>query len=574
MPSIIQQIKERKIPQTLVIYLGGGWVLIEALNFFVEKYGWNEKIFDLFIIIAIFGLPTILIHAWFHGKSESRNIQKREILLHAIIILLASAFIVNILFKPYEIEAKSDNQNVNPLEKSIAVLAFTDMSPNQDQEYFSDGISEELLNLLAKIPELRVISRTSSFSYKDKNMALEKIGEELNVTHILEGSVRKSGDKLRITTQLIVVTDGSNLWSETYNFDLKDIFEIQDEIAEAVIRQLKVTLLGDIPKTKKVNLKAYNLYLEALYTMHSTWTMEATLKTESILNRSIAIDSTYAPSWNLLGDAIFASTTSFYTKPYREGLELAKAAMEKSIGLDNTYAMPYVNLSLINSLEWDFDKAQDNVNLALKLSKEDYMVLVRAADHSKYSGKFDDAIEFLQQAFKLEPLARWIDMQLGMMYYYSGDLDEASNAMQKIIYLRPEGEEQHIFMSLILIGQGKNIEALENAEKEPVEYWKIYALAHAIYALGRQDASDSLLGQFIDNHSKKHPSLVASIYAHRAEHDYAFKWLEIAFEQRDGYLVEVINVPFFENLYKDPRWDIFIARMNLPKDHWLLLRND
>ena len=259
-PSLFQELKRRNVIKAAISYIVISFALLEAADIVFPIFNISDVVLRWLFIILVVCFPGWVFFSWVyerthtgfkkteevaHGASLSANTGRR---LNAFIIGgLAIAIVLLVAERVLNLtEGMIDVSD----DKSIAVLAFSDMSPNQDQEYFSDGISEELLNLLAKIPELRVISRTSSFSYKDKNMTLEKIGEELKVTHILEGSVRKSGDNLRITTQLIEVTGGHHLWSETYNLEMEDILKIQDEIAEAVIRQLKITLLGEIPKTQ------------------------------------------------------------------------------------------------------------------------------------------------------------------------------------------------------------------------------------------------------------------------------------------------------------------------------------
>lgn len=215
-------------------------------------------------------------------------------------------------------------------DKSVAVLAFADMSPEHDQEYFSDGISEEILNLLTKVPELKVISRTSSFSYKGMEVTIKKIGQELNVSHILEGSIRKSGNTFRITTQLIDATNGTHVWSETYDRNMQDIFKVQDEIATNVTQQLKISLLGTELSSTPIDTNAYNLYLQARQ-LNLQSSSEGNANAFKLIRESMDIDSTYAPAWSLLGILYYNAATLFATIPMEEALTQGKEAANEAI---------------------------------------------------------------------------------------------------------------------------------------------------------------------------------------------------------------------------------------------------
>jgi TolB-like protein/Flp pilus assembly protein TadD len=454
-------------------------------------------------------------------------------------------------------------------EKSIAVLAFTDLSPENDQEYFSDGISEELLNLLAKIPKLRVISRTSSFSYKGKNLSVEKIGEELNVNHILEGSVRKSGNELRITTKLIEVADGSELWSETYKRNMEDIFKVQDDIAAVVTQQLKITLLGEITKSKEANTDAYTLYLQANH-LNRQFTKEGNKRAEEIVYQSIAIDSSYTPSWILLSDINLQAAYNLNRKSQKEGIELATTAVLKAITLDNINASAYAQLSLINANNWEFDAAMDNIDKAMMLDDRNAFVINAAANNAVSFGRLEKSLELMHQAIKLDPNNFTLYLGLGLTYHFLNRFDHAYDAFKKCNYFDPNADITHTNISIVLIRQGKHLEALKEAEKEPNEFWNLYARTRALFVLDRKTEADSLLVQLIDEYSKFGASNIAEIYAFRGEIDNAFKWLNIAFEIPERTLLFNLNFPSFSNLYKDPRWNFFITKMNLPEGHWLL----
>lgn len=575
------ELKRRNVFKASVAYLIVAWIIAQIASIVLPTFDAPPFVLKTILFLLIIGFPIILVFAWAFEltpdgikKTKEVNLKKSITLktrsqLNKMIITSLSIAVILLLFNQFRNTPFDETDLIDSNEKSIAVLAFKDMSPEQDQEYFSDGISEELLNLLAKIPELRVISRTSSFSYKGKNETLETIGRELNVTHILEGSVRKSGNKLRITTQLIKVADGSHLWSETFDRNMEDIFKIQDEIAEVVIKQLKIKLLGDIKKTKGVDPEAYSLYLQANY-FYQQSSDEEIIKAEETVRQSLAIDSTYAPSWNLLSKIIRESAFNLSQLPFKTGLELAIAAAQKAIDIDNKYAPAYAMLSIIYLTDLNFESARENITKALLLDGGNASVVSSAALNAGYSGRIEEALELYHKSLQLDPLSYRIYLNLGIGYYWLNRLDEAYDAVQKYMFYSPNAAIHHSVNSKILIGQGKYEEALKEAEKETNEFYNLYARNLALFALEKHIEADSLLIQMIETYGKTHWSNIAEIYAFRGEIDNAFKWLDISFEQSDNNLIEAVNEPTFSNLHNDSRWQILLTKMKLPKGHWLL----
>lgn len=583
----IAELKKRHVFKAGLAYLIGAWVFTEVAALVLDSFEAPPYVMKTMLVILAIGFPIWLIFSWVYDltpqgikktSSSNQTVSKSPKInyhLNRVIIGLLSIAVILLAVNqfrgtPIRADEKAGGGEANQgSEKSIAVLAFSDLSPDHDQEYFSDGISEELLNLLTKIPELKVISRTSSFSYKGKDVTIEQIGQELNVTHILEGSVRKSGNKIRITTQLINVAEGSHIWSETYDRDMEDIFEIQDEIAEVVTQQLKITLFGDIAKTTEVNPEAYTLYLQAnhLYQLH---TEEAIRKAEDVIQQSIAIDSSYAPSWNLLSSIVYTATANFYQKPYKEGLEFSKTAAQKSLELNNTYAPAYAQLAGINSVNRNYEAAEKNINKALALDDGNALIISKAAEIARNGGRLDKNTEYLLQAIKLNPLEYRYYYNLGIVYMWLGRWDEAYDAIEKYLYFRPDAAIQHAMMAYTLNGQGKRMEALKEVEKESSEFWKLFIKNIVVFDLGQHEQADSLLVKFIDRYNVTNPVMLATLYANRGEINNAFKWLDIAYDQQDPDLTEAVNYNAFATLYKDARWNAFIAKLGLPKDHWLL----
>ena len=253
------------------------------------------------------------------------------------------------------------------------------MSQEKDQEYFSDGISEEILNLLAKIPDLKVISRTSSFSFKNKDVTTNEIASALNVNHVLEGSIRKSGNTFRITAQLIDVINGSQIWSETYDRPMNDIFKIQDEIASNVSEQLQLRILGELKVTKSPKVEAYNLYLKAHHLANQN-TKTTYISAERVIKEALDIDPNYSDAWRLLAGIYHTGVYNFSLRSYEEGIPLGLQAAQKAVELDSNSGDNFIVLSSFQYLNWDFEASAKNRDKALELDPYNAIIVGTAAN--------------------------------------------------------------------------------------------------------------------------------------------------------------------------------------------------
>jgi len=373
----VKLIKENELTASEIAYKAGFSSPSYFNKCFHDFYGITPGEYNNGNDIDLKGLEII-------ENSKTKTPNKKSKAISLIIATIIILFIGIFIFQKIIFFNKDPKIN-NP---SIAVLAFTDLSPKQDHEWFSDGISIELIDMLVKIPELRVISSTSSFSYKGKNKTIKKIGKELNVAHILEGSVRMSNDTLLIKVRLVDAKDGSLTWSETYKRNMNEVLLVQDEIAYDAIKELKITLLEDISKIKPTNTNSYTLYLKAKY-LYSKHTNQDIIDAEDFIKRSISMDSTFAPSWNLLSRIIYDSTINLNLKTKKEGLTLAKKAAQKSLELDLNFAPAYASLCKINLFHWNFNEANKNIKRALELNNRNPFILYTAALHAKYSGRLE-----------------------------------------------------------------------------------------------------------------------------------------------------------------------------------------
>lgn len=445
---------------------------------------------------------------------------------------------------------------------SIAVLPFADLSQEGDQEYFSDGLSEELLNLLARIPDLKVISRTSAFSFKGKNEDIRDIGKKLGVTHILEGSVRKSTDKIRITAQLIHVIDGSHIWSKTYDRPLGDIFNIQDEIASAVVHELKLTLAGNEVHMRPANSEAYNLYLQGRYffAKHRQGDVDEAI---DLFNQAIAIDNSMADAWAALSLAYASHANNGYIEP-AEGFEKARSAATKAISLaDELASGHYALASILAAYDWNWQGAQEEFRKAIARDPSNIGAINGMANLALTMGEFDQAISLFNKALELDPLRTVIKVNLAMTLMHANRLDEAEQQLVKALEFNPNFPTAHYRLGLIYLLQGNATKAIEQIQKEVVDDWRMQGLAMAYYMAGNQREADLMLKNFIQAYQQVSAFQIAEIYGCRNDANEVFRWLETAYRQRDGGLSTLAGNPWLSPFEKDPRYAEFKQKLNL-----------
>jgi serine/threonine protein kinase/tetratricopeptide (TPR) repeat protein len=445
------------------------------------------------------------------------------------------------------------------VRKTIAVLPFVNMSPDPDQEYFSDGISEELLNLLSRIPELRVAARTSSFSFKGKNMEVPEIAKRLNVAYVLEGSVRKSGKQVRITAQLIQAADGFHMWSQTYDRTLNDIFAIQDEIAADVVKQLEITLLADRPTTRKTDPEAYALYLQSVQLSRRT-TKESFEQSDALLARVLAIDSTYAPAWAALG-ANFGNKAAAGIMDMKDGMAHAREANNHALRLDPNYAPAEAGLAFIAMYgDNDFAAAAKHLQRAVQLDPTNGRALGNSATLLNLLDRPEEAVAIWKGIAIRDPVNVNARFNLGTCQMTAGHLDEAIEAFRTVLALSPDNGVVHYQLGVALLLKGDGNGALAEFQAEPLEVFSMIGLPMAYHALGQKAESDAALNAVIAKWSKDASGNIASVYAFRGENDKAFEWIDKELEN-GGTFAEIAGDKLYANLYDDPRWLPFLQKI-------------
>ncbi len=448
---------------------------------------------------------------------------------------------------------------------SIAVLPFADLSEESDQEYFSDGLAEELLNVLAQIPGLRVAARTSSFRFRGVSGDVSAIGRQLNVSTLLEGSVRRIGSQVRITAQLVDAVDGFQLWSQTYNLEMVDIFVVQDEIVRSVAAALEVTLLGpsaDNPKRREENVEAYGLYLQGKYFLERR--SEADLEQAiEYFEQALALEPGHARVWAELARVYYRQANSGFVAA-GEGWAKARAAAERSLALDNDLAEGWTALAWIRAFhDWDWEGGDEAMQQALRLAPGSAAVARRAGALAATLGRFDEAIALFERAVRLDPLSVSDRVNPGILFYYSGRLEEAEAALKKALELNPEHPSAHLVLGLIFHAQSRHFEAFEEIERETEPSLRRYGRALVLHALDRKTEADAALAEFIEKDAFRSACEIAEVFAVRGDADRAWEWLNRAYTQRDSGLSHLALNPHFTSLRADPRYRKLLEKVGL-----------
>jgi TolB-like protein len=469
-------------------------------------------------------------------------------------------------------------------DKSIAVLPFADMSEKRDQEYFSDGMAEEIIDLLVKVPELKVPARTSSFYFKGKSTKIPEIARELGVAHVLEGSVRKSGNHLRVTAQLVRADNGYHLWSETYDRQLDDVFKMQDEIAGAVVKALKVSLLDrDSPSaTLTTSSEAYELYLQAR-SLINRQSQDDTLKAYADLRQAVSLDPKFALAWATLAE-ILTRDNGPWSRVFRHGdsrsqtegnsLEdwdsiwaqaraAARAAAEQAIKLGPDLAESHAAMAQVLAwLDWDWAAADAELKRARELEPGNARVTLAAADIAMELGRVSEGLELANRVAALDPLGH-ASGTIGWGQYASGALDEAQRSLLKFINLYPTAMGAHYRYGLVLLARGEAKAARSAFEQESGITYREVGLPLALDALGRRVDADRAIASAEQKWANGMAYQIAYVYASRKDLDRAFYWLERAYQQHDGGLAELKIDPMFRNLGRDPRFKALLRKMRL-----------
>lgn len=491
----------------------------------------------------------------------------KKTLAFLIVIVVAIGLILSAGIAGHLRRDRERSAVVTPGTASVVVLPFADLSPNKDEEYFSDGLTVQLINELAMVREIRVVGRSSAFQFKGKNEDLRVVGQKLGVDHVLEGSVRREGNRLRISAELIKTSDGFQLWSETYDRKLSDIFAVQDEIARAATTALKVRLLD--PSRSHVGIllptndSAYQAYLQGEYFTGQGQGEEEMRKALEYTNQAITLDAKYAPAWAQRSHILSSMGTSAIMDN-NEAFRQARHDAEQAIAIDRQLSSAYSALAEVQiEDDRDWEGAQASLNKAAELQPGNVNYVNARALLMRSLGRLDEGIELTRHSIAIDPLRARTHARLGDLLYAAGRYDEADVALRKALDLNPKVAVAHASRAKILLAQGHPEQALPEMELEPVEWIKMTGLAMVYHALGRPQDSELALQWLIGTHAGDCAFQVAEVYAYRGERDKAFEWLNRAYNQRDAGLRDVKTNPSMNGLHDDPRFSALLKKMRL-----------
>jgi tetratricopeptide (TPR) repeat protein len=427
-------------------------------------------------------------------------------------------------------------------------------------------MAEELLNRLAKAPDLKVIARTSSFAFKGKDVDIAEIADKLNVAHVLEGSVRKSGNKIRVTAQLIRTVDSTHLWSETYDRPLDDIFAVQDEIANSIVQALQIKLMGGSLSRREggtQNLEAYQLYLRANSAMN-LYTRPSIVAAGEYLEQAIKLDPNYGLAWLALGWNV-SSKADEVLLPASEGYERARQLAQHALQLSPDLAEAHALLQNVHMAFWDWAAAETEGQRALAIDPNNPSALSGGAMLDFILGRWGDAERKLRARLELDPLNSFAHFNLGRVYYGAGRFDESVAMHRRVLDLAPEFLAARVYLGKALLAQGKVDAALVSLQQEADEGNRLLYLPVMLQAAGRQADADEALHLQIARWADTGAFYVAQTFAYRGEHDRALEWLERAYKQKDLWLYEIVGEQIFKGMADDPRFKAFLRKMNLPE---------
>ena len=579
--NFFAELKRRNVYKVAVAYAVVGWLMMQVAATVVPALHLPDVIVSAVVVLTLLGFPIALVIAWAfemtpEGMKRTENVSPNEAIpqwsarkFTAMIVSIALLAAALLVFQMLRSKAVSSAPSAGSMvsEKSIAVLPFLNESGDPGDEYFSDGLSEELIAALAQIDDLKVIGRSSSFRFKGKNEESKTIGKKLGVSTLLEGTVRKQADHVRIVAELVNAADGSELWSRTFDRKLKDIFAVQEEIAEAVAGSLELKLLGREDKSARnastQSVEAHNAYLQGHF-YFARRNLEDYRKAVGFFDEAIRLDPDYAlayaersEAWTFIGD--------LSNEKQKEAWATARSDAEKAVAIGPSLSEAHAALGWVRFfVEWKFGEGLAELRRAKQLSPGNPTVNDLLARVLVYLGHFQEAEELARQAIELDPLTFLARNNLARILYVEGKLDEAEASARKAAELQPTAASSHRWQVMIAILRGDGEAALREAQLEPDASYRHFELALAYYARGDRLAADAALTELIAQDRNVATYQIAQVYARRGETEKAFEWLQIAFDNHDTGMLSLLIDPLMRGLHHDARYEGLLAKIGLP----------
>ena len=585
--SWFAELKRRRVFRALVAYGIASFAVLQIIEPVMHGLHWPETVLSYVVVALAAGFPVVITLAWIFDVKAGRIERtgpaaastglkgiRLALLLVGIGVLAAAPGLAWYFFfrSDTRIVARRDGQSAAAGErKSIAVLPFVNMSSDKENEYFSDGITEELINALANIDGLRVASRTSAFAFKGKDVDIKQLGEKLNVGAVIEGSVRRDGDRLRITAQLINIADDYHVWSKTYERELKNVFEVEEELARSIAQALKAKLVqteaAPLVKPTTSNLAAHDLYLKGRYLWNKR-TGEALTKAIGYFQQAIEQDPSYALAYVGLADTT-ALLPDYGSTSAAEASPKAKQAALKALELDGTLAEAHDVLGIISFRNFEWSAAENEYRRAIELKPE------YPSGHHRYGvllinlGRLEDARAELERARQLDPTSLIINGIVSLELVSAREYDRAIEQAKKTLELDPGFWLARMHLAGAYMGQGRYAQAVAELEKPglstaiPPAYTGFLGYAYAMS--GRRVEARRILAE-LEARSKREyvpPTAPALVYTGLGDKDQAFAWLDRAYAEREMYLLHLRSMPLFDSLRSDPRFTRLLEQMHL-----------
>jgi adenylate cyclase len=576
-PTFLQRLKERKLVQWGLAYLAAAWALMECVGFLGEQFGWPALVAQIVTILAAFGFLIALVAAWYHGERGQQRVSGAELLMIAALLAIAAG-VLGIWSRgsqsptatqpePYAPGAVEDDGR-----PSIAVLPFADMSPAGDQEFFADGMAEEILNALTQVSGLKVAARTSAFSFKGSDTDIRTVGERLSVRSVLEGSVRKEGNRVRVTAQLINVEDGFHVWSETFERELKSVFDIQDEIARKVVSALEIELVGEahagVPAASQTNPEAYQAYLRGRYAFND-WTSTGRQTALEQLKRSIEMDPSFAPAYAGLALAEFM-TGFFDMVPFREAVPVAREYALRALELDPNLSEAHAVLGYAALYhDWDWPSAEAALSRALELNPSDAFARHGMADLLTVLGDAEGGLRQVELGRQADPLSTLANVVVAGHLVFAHRYDDVISQVRYLRELYPSFPNVGAgFLSSTFWQLGRFEESLDEFVKSRGNDPGVSAaveegLERAGPRGAMRAAAEQLIGRYEEGGSLAFD--IASCFAKAGEQEAALDWLERGYEDRLPESLHAVFYPEFDFLSSNPRFRELLRLLNIPE---------
>jgi adenylate cyclase len=558
MSNFLSEVKERKLGRTLVVYLGSAWVIVEAVNFFIEKYKLDNVLFNVALILALAGLPVALLIAWFHGKPGDQKVTKMEIALHAGVLVVALILVSRAIMA----DTTDVRRTASRGDKSIAVLPFQNINKDTENEFISDGITDDIIAKLSQLSEFKVISRTSSFYYKGHTKTLPEIGNALGVTNILEGTVRRSGNQLRITAELIDVMSDESLWVETFDRNVTELFTIQTEVAEQIAKALRVKLSSAeqqrIESNPDFHLDAYEHYQKGLSFTRGGGSQEELDSALAEYNHAVELNPTFTQAYVALA-AAYLDYDQWGRKPLTEVVPKARATALKAIELNGNIGEAYYILAdCAITYEWDEPKFLEYMKKTLSLSPNFSRGYERFGSYCTLLGDSTNALKNLRKAIALDPMSTRNLASPSFAYVLAQDPAKAIDYCLNQLKTHPANNFVLFGLGQAYAVAGQYEKAIETLERRTAGTYTNWCLGYAYGKAGRKADAEKVLSYLLEKSKSTFvpPIIIGYVYLGLGENEKAMDYFEKILERSAGldWLGFILWDPRLEELRSNPRF--------------------